>query len=169
MAAFFAEKEKTCLHKEQEQEMAKLLKDQEHGYQSSRQRSCRSAQSQSKSNEFEDWGKSFSPDNYNSAMTYLEDSKNYTALFGDSLKTLVFATWLNQLNRSLLLNGKRLCLKRIQGWESKMTMVLKHYTICLRENIHVIIDLMHCSVTTQMSHPYLNLTIVERKTSSAGN
>jgi hypothetical protein len=53
--------------------------------------------------------------------TYLEDRKNYTVLFGDGSKTgvgviqmtkiqafEVFATWMNQLNPDLLLNGRRL-------------------------------------------------------------
>ncbi|KNZ63074.1 hypothetical protein VP01_1191g11 [Puccinia sorghi] len=109
--------------------MAKLLKDQEHQSQSSCQRSCCSAQSQSKSDEVEDQGKSFSPDNYKSAMTYLEDAKNYTALFRDGSKTSVgvklmtktqvfevFATWLNQLNSGLLLNGRRL-QQQINWWK----------------------------------------------------
>ncbi|KNZ52411.1 hypothetical protein VP01_358g6 [Puccinia sorghi] len=59
-----------------------------------------------------------SSEDYENAMTYLEDAKNYTALFGDAAKTSigvkqmtkaqafeVFATWLNQLNAGLMLNG----------------------------------------------------------------
>ncbi|KNZ51470.1 hypothetical protein VP01_3940g1 [Puccinia sorghi] len=118
---FLCGERENCLRKEQEQEMAKPLKYQEGPSQSSCCRSCCSAQSQSKSDEVEDQGKSFSADNYKSAMTYLEDAKNYMALFGDGLKTLVgvklitktpvfevFEAWLHQLNNSLLLNGQRL-------------------------------------------------------------
>ena len=111
--------------------MVKLLKDQEHQSQTSRRRLSCSTQSQSKSDEVEDRGKSFTQEDYKNAMTYLKDSKNYTALFGDGSKTSVrvklmtksqafevFATWLNQLNSDLLLNGRRL-QQRIDWWKKK--------------------------------------------------
>ncbi|KNZ58393.1 hypothetical protein VP01_1938g2 [Puccinia sorghi] len=37
----------------------------------------------------EDRGKTFSKDDYENAITYLKDQKNYTSLFGDGSKTLM--------------------------------------------------------------------------------
>jgi hypothetical protein len=64
--------------------------------------------------EVEDRGKLFVDKDYQNMITYLEDSRNYTALFGDGAKTSVgvkqmtklqafevFATWLNVQNPKL--------------------------------------------------------------------
>jgi Zn-dependent M32 family carboxypeptidase len=126
MEIFQAKKEQQKLRKEQERAMANLKKAQAKAQKASTQLTCSScsqswakSQSQKQLEEFKDWGKLFVEEDYQNMITYLEDSHNYTALFGDSAKTLVgvkqmtklqafevFTTWLNVQNLKLLLNGR---------------------------------------------------------------
>ena len=145
MAAHQAELEVARLRKQQERDLAKLKKQKASSQLSQgislrgrhTSQSTRSSKS-AKPDEVEDRGKPFTQTDYENVMSYMEDSKNYTALYGDGSKTSigskpltkgqafeVFATWLNQLNPELRLNGRRL-IQRIDRWKKKIIEV-KHF------------------------------------------
>ncbi|KAA1078139.1 hypothetical protein PGT21_029307 [Puccinia graminis f. sp. tritici] len=131
MAEWRDQQKRIRLQKEQDREMAKLVKEQEKQAKKLKtSKSTRPSQS-SELEDTEDRGKAFSFEDYENIMSYLEDEKNYTSIYGDGSKTAVgvkpmtkiqafevFATWLNQLNPDLLLNGRRL-QQRITRWRKK--------------------------------------------------
>ncbi|KNZ62590.1 hypothetical protein VP01_1250g5 [Puccinia sorghi] len=151
-----------------------LLKDQQ-----SQSQSCchRSIRSQSQPDDVEDRGKTFSQHNYENAITYLEDQKNYTLLFGEGSKTLVgvkqmtkaqafevFPTWSKPLNPDLMLNGQqlqqRIVLKQIPVQGLKKKVGHKLCTICWRPSVHATTKSMCCSETKPMSWLCLNSIIL---------
>ena len=70
--------------------MARLLKDQEKvAGNAERRHNSKTSPSKSQSEETEDDGKQFVQEDYENTMTYLEDSKNYTSLFGNGSNTTI--------------------------------------------------------------------------------
>ena len=118
--------------------MANLVRAQEKAQKASTQSTCSSQsqswansqfQSQNQLEEVEDYGKLFFHQDYLNMITYLEDSWNYTVLFGNGPQTSVgvkqmtklkafevFATWLNIQNPDLLLNSRQL-QQRVDQWK----------------------------------------------------